>query len=297
MLRRIRALLRSPYPLDSTRLSLLLHGLGSGLFVTLFFFVFGPFGFPLLPQAPRLALYAGYGAVTALAIVANGLLLPLLLPRLFREEGWTLLRQVLWMGWVTLTIGLGAYALSGFVCAHFAMPADWVRLRTIVVDTFIVAVFPIVVISLANSARLLRRNLQVVGEANQRLEGSRPPRAAKPGAPPRVELVAENGKDVLRLDLDDLLFIQAEENYVRVHARGEKPQPLLRSSLAAVERQLRPFQPRLFRCHRAFIVNLERIAKVEGNAQGLSLTLQDFPTVVPVARRYVGEFRRLIREL
>lgn len=297
MLRRVRGLLQSPYPLDSTRLSLLLYALGSGLFVTLFFFIFGPFGFPLLPQAPRLALYAGYGVVTALAVAANGLLLPLLLPRLFREQGWTLLRQMLWMGWVTLTIGLGAYLLSGAVCARFAIPADWVRLRTIVVHTFIIAVFPIVVINLANSARLLRRNLRVVGEANQRLEGSRPPKPAKPEAPPRLQLVAENGKDVLRLDLADLLCIQAEENYIRVHARGEKPLPLLRSSLAAVERQLRPFRPRLLRCHRTFIVNLERIAKVEGNAQGLTLTLTDFPAVVPVARRYVGEFRRLIREL
>lgn len=297
MVRRIRALLRSPYPLDPARLSLLLYGLGSGLFVTLFFFLFEPFGFSLLPLAPRRALYLGYGAVTALAIMANGLLVPRLLPRLFREERWSLLRQTLWMGWVTLTIGLGAYALSGAVCAHFAMPVHWVRLRTIVLDTFVVSVFPIVVINLANSARLLRRNLQVVDEANRRLEGSCPRGTAKPEGSPRVELVAGNGRDVLLLDLADLLYIQAEENYIRVHARSGKPLPLLRSSLAGIERQLRPDYPRLFRCHRAFIVNLERIAKVEGNAQGLSLTLQDFTAVVPVARRYVGEFRRLIREL
>lgn len=294
---RVRALLQSPYPLDSTRLSLLLYGLGSGLFVTLFFFLFEPFGFSLLPPAPRRALYVGYGAVTALAIVANGLLLPLLLPRLFREERWSLLRQILWMGWVTLTIGLGAYALSGAVCARFSLPAHWVRPRTIVLDTFVIAVFPIVVISLANSARLLRRNLRVVGEANQRLEGSSPQGTAKPGAPTRLELVAGNGRDVLRLDLADLLFIQAEENYIRVHARSGKPLPLLRSSLAGIERQLRPYYPRLFRCHRACIVHAAQIVRVEGNAQGLRLTLKDTPETVPVARRYVPEFRRLIRGL
>ena len=90
------------------------YGLGSGLFVSLFFTVFEPFGFALLPEAPRRALFIGYGLVTGLAIVLNGLLLPRLAPRFFREENWSLGRQILWMGWVTLIIGLGSLsALRG----------------------------------------------------------------------------------------------------------------------------------------------------------------------------------------
>ncbi len=72
---------------------------------------------------------------------------------------------------------------------------------------------------------------------------------------------------------------------------------LLRSSLTRIERQLRPFYPRLFRCHRAYIVNSARIVKVAGNAQGLKLTLKDAAAAIPVSRRYVDEFRRVIRDL
>ena len=90
--------------------------------------------------------------------------------------------------------------------------------------------------------------------------------------------MAENNKDTFRVALADLLYIQAEENYVQVYYKGEKPgRVLLRSSLTRIERQLRPFYPRLFRCHRAFIVNTAQIARVEGNAQGLKLTLKDTP--------------------
>ena len=299
MIRKLWAVLESPYPADSSSLSFAFYGLGSGLFVGLFFTTFEPFGFSLLPESPRRALFIGYGMVTGLAIVANGLLAPRLRPRFFREENWNLGRQILWMCWVTLTIGLGCYLLSGAVCARYGLSSDWVRLRTIVLDTFIIAIFPITVINLANYARLLHRNASVVREANLRLEdpASRPqPEERK--APPAVELVAENGKDTLRVALDDLLFIQAEENYVQVHYRGNKPgRVLLRSTLTRVERQLRPFYPRLLRCHRARIVNTTQIAKVDGNAQGLKLTLKDAAVVIPVARRYVDEFRRVIRGL
>jgi hypothetical protein len=299
MIRRIWAVLKSPYPADSSSLSFIFYGLGSGLFVALFFAVFEPFGFSLLPEAPRRTLFIGYGLVTCLAIVVSGLLLPLLRPRFFREENWSLGRQILWMGWVTLGIGLGCYLLSGAVCARYGLYAGWVRLQPIVLDTFFIAIFPITVINLANYALLLRRNTQVVREANLRLEHpAAQPQPGKPVAPDTVVLVAENNKDTFRVALDGLLFIQAEENYVQVHYLGEKPgRVLLRSSLTRIERQLRPHYPRLFRCHRAFIVNSSRIARVAGNAQGLKLTLTDAAALIPVARRYVAEFRRMIQDL
>ncbi|MBN2345613.1 MAG: LytTR family transcriptional regulator DNA-binding domain-containing protein [Candidatus Aminicenantes bacterium] len=299
MMPRAREVLGRPHPFEPTPAANLLYGLGCGLFVFLFFAAFEPFGFFLLPEAPRRALYVGYGLVTGLAIALNGLLLPRLLPRLFREERWSLGRQILWMGWVTLTIGLGCYLLSGALCAQYGLSAHWVRMRVIVLDTFLIAIFPITLICLADSARLLQRSARVVAEANRHLERpAAPPPAAGAGSMPQVRIVGENDRDAWCVALDDMLFIQAEENYVRLHACGEKPgPPLLRSSLTRVERQLRPFYPRLFRCHRAYVVNTGQIAGVGGNAQGLRLSLKDSAAVVPVARRYVNEFRRVIPSL
>jgi hypothetical protein len=298
MIRKLWAILKSPYPAKWSSFSDLWYGLGSGLFVFLFFATFEPFGFSLLPQAPRRALFIGYGLATCLAIALNGLLLPRLRPRFFREENWSLGRQILWMCWVTLVIGLGCYLLSGAVCAHYGLSASWVRLRTIVLDTFFIAIFPITVINLANHARLLRRNSRIVQEANLHLEQPATRPLPEKALSPQVELVAENNKDSLRVALADLLYIVAEENYVQVHYKSEKPvRMLLRSSLTRIERQLRPFYPRLFRCHRTYIINSTQIVKVAGNAQGLKLTLKDESAVIPVARRYVGEFRRVIQDL
>jgi len=290
MMRTLRRALSEPYPVEPSGFSPLLYALGTGLFIFLFFAAFQPLGFSLLPAAPRRVLFAGYGLVTALAIAANGLLLPRLLPGLFREEKWTLGRQLLWMAWIILGVGLGAYALSAAVCARFGLPAGWVRPQTIVLDTFLIGIIPVTVILLADASRLRRRNAAAVAEAN-RLLGQPPPAAAAE----LVEIVAENGKDRLRLPLGELLAVQSEENYIRVHvAAGASPPPLLRSSLGRVETQLRPLSPLLFRCHRAWIVNLSRIARVAGNAQGLKLSLSGGNAIVPVARRYIGEFRRVL---
>lgn len=297
MLRRFWATLSSPYPYESSAASALSYGASCGLFVFVFFSVFEPFGFNLMAPAPRRLLFAGYGLVTGLAIVANDRLLPLLWPRFFREENWSLLRQILFMSWVTLVIGLGCHLLTVLIFRGQGLLAP--SLPQIVLFTFFIAVFPITIINLANHARLLRRNARVVQETNRRLAApAQPPPPAGSGAAPCVELVAENDRDTLRVAMSDLLYIQAEENYVQVHFKGEKPgRALLRSSLTRIERQLRPFHPRLFRCHRACIVNLAQVARADGNAQGLKLTLKDDAAVIPVARRYVPEFRRAIREL
>ncbi len=299
MIRRVWNILKSPYPADEPPYADVVYGLACGLFVTLFFIAFEPFGFNLVPSAPRRAIFIGYGVITCLAIIVNSRLLPLLAPRFFREESWQTGKQILLMSWVTLVIGLGSFFLTEAIFRRHGLSTRWLRLWPVVLFTFFVAVFPVTVIILLNYARLLRRNARVVQEANRQLEHPAvPPRPGERKTPASVVLVAENNKDTFRVALDDLLFIQAEENYVQVHYRGDKPgRTLLRSSLTRIERQLRPFFPRLLRCHRAFIVNTSLIANVAGNAQGLKLTLKDTLVIVPVSRRYVDEFRRVIRDL
>jgi DNA-binding LytR/AlgR family response regulator len=45
-----------------------------------------------------------------------------------------------------------------------------------------------------------------------------------------------------------------------------------------------------FRCHRAFIVNLDKIEQVEGNAQGYKIKLQGAENLIPVSRNLNREF-------
>lgn len=66
------------------------------------------------------------------------------------------------------------------------------------------------------------------------------------------------------VDVEDIDWIQAADNYVTVHARGREH--LLRETLAALERQLDP--SRFVRIHRSTIAALDRIAELQPSSHG-----------------------------
>jgi DNA-binding LytR/AlgR family response regulator len=103
----------------------------------------------------------------------------------------------------------------------------------------------------------------------------------------QLVLVAENGKDTLQLNPAGLLAIESSDNYCTVFyvKKGQLAKELLRSSLSRLENQLGEGAP-FARCHRSYVVNLDRVERVSGNAQGYKLHLLNGQLVVPVARKY-----------
>jgi DNA-binding LytR/AlgR family response regulator len=51
--------------------------------------------------------------------------------------------------------------------------------------------------------------------------------------------------------------------------------------------------PLYFRCHRAFIVNLDNVLDWKGNALGYQLTIRDYTQKIPVSRQKVKAFDQL----
>lgn len=52
--------------------------------------------------------------------------------------------------------------------------------------------------------------------------------------------------------------------------------------------------PFIIRCHRAFLVNIRMVVKVDGNSQGYKLNLEGCEEDVPVSRAYAKEVKALI---
>jgi two-component system LytT family response regulator len=103
-------------------------------------------------------------------------------------------------------------------------------------------------------------------------------RAAR--SPRRISLPL--GDRVLRLSADEIDWISAEDNYVRIH-RG-KETLLVRSTLNKLQRDFgcEPF----LRVHRSHIVNINRVREVQRSRNHqYSLILAD-GTAIPCSRRY-----------
>jgi two-component system LytT family response regulator len=93
------------------------------------------------------------------------------------------------------------------------------------------------------------------------------------------------------VDLRDVDWIAAEDNYVRLHTRGR--QYLHRGTLKALEEQLDPAA--FVRVHRSALVRIDRIAEIHaaGHGDG-NLVLRD-GTTVPLSRTWRERVRRALQ--
>jgi len=110
------------------------------------------------------------------------------------------------------------------------------------------------------------------------------------GAPDPIVVSYRGG--VLRIEIDDVVYFQAEQKYVTVcHSGGEA---LLEESLKSLEGRL---GERFFRIHRNALVSARRIVGLEKEADGRCLVrLDGSDQRLEISRRHLPEVRRWIRQ-
>jgi DNA-binding LytR/AlgR family response regulator len=97
-------------------------------------------------------------------------------------------------------------------------------------------------------------------------------------------------KGVLRISIkmENLLFLEASDNYVNIHYLNKEKVSrfMLRNSLKRLEEELRNTE--LIRCHRSYMVNFEKIKIIRKEKDGLVLEFDlPFATDIPVSKTYV----------
>ncbi len=110
---------------------------------------------------------------------------------------------------------------------------------------------------------------------------------------PADRITVRHRDRILVLPAEDVDWIAAEDNYVRVHARGASH--LLRESLSALEARLDP--GRFVRIHRSTLVNLARIASLEPLAHGEFRVHLTTGTQVVLSRRHRADLERRLGRL
>ncbi len=114
----------------------------------------------------------------------------------------------------------------------------------------------------------------------------------------QVQIATQVRQDDFSLQPEDLLYAKADGNYVTLTYLNDKTVTgqLKRISLAQLEAQLSNFSF-VFRCHRAYLVNLKHINKVAGNSQGYILTFNHGAGSVPVSRARLADFDKRYNEI
>jgi DNA-binding LytR/AlgR family response regulator len=298
-------LLDQPFP-TQTRAGTVRVAVFIGLFVAAFLLFFQPFGLQKIPGSNiKLLAIAGYGLVSFLCITLNAFLLPVLFPKFFVSERWTLKREISVTMVNFLTVGF-FNTLYTFLIFH--QPFSLYRLLYFEAITLVVGILPVSLIVLFRHNRLLSKNLKLAQEMNSELKPHfsnailQPANTAFIASPELLEATvihfsSETGAEQISIPKTDFLFAVTADNYVELHylENNLAKKSLIRSTLTRIE-ELLAAAPKMVRCHRAYLVNLEQVRNFSGNAQGLKLELNHTNELIPVSRKMVPEIKSLLHD-
>lgn len=283
----IWSILRQPYTVLDPPSAQIRSAGAIGLFVGFFLLIFQPFGLGEWQTDYKWLKILGFGFITFAFTALHFTLWPRLFPNFFAEKCWTVGRAVWFIILNVLIIAIGNFLYLGGL---LNLPFSWTSLGWMILVTLAVGIFPVIGTVLFGYIRRLREYRDSAATLKPRRlppQNQPLPITNNTADLPPITLLADNEKDILTLSPADLLFIESSDNYCTVYHiyNGKLRKPLLRSSLSRMENQLAAY-PHLVRCHRSFIVNLDKVERVTGNAQGYKLHLFGSELEVPVARRY-----------
>ena len=128
------------------------------------------------------------------------------------------------------------------------------------------------------------------------LQGSRPPAAhlaaASRQGKPLERIVVKDGPKVTVIPLDRMDWVQAQDDYVLLRTEGRNL--LKQQTLASLEAQLDA--GRFIRIHRSFILNLDRLVRVEQDAKEHREAVLRDGARLPVSRAGYQRLRELWEE-
>lgn len=280
--------LAKPYPADFSFLANVRVAAVYGLLIGMLLFLLKPFG--LGREANFLYHCLAYGSITFLCLFFIRSSFPLFASRWSKEQNWSIGKELVLAVLVLLLIGLANAIYTIF--AFEGGTEIWSQLlMRIMVSTVALGLLPIALVKLYVQNKLLSRHVQQAALVDTQLT---PQSVAEINT---VRVVAANEKAVFEHTADEVLVFVAEGNYVEVLFLQEQQltKQLIRQRLTEVEKQLS--SPSFFRCHRSYIVNLQQVQQVGGNARGYELRLGPEVPVVPVSRSKLAAFEVQLQQL
>ena len=281
----LKAKFQQPYPFYYRGSSLLLVMLVVFLMVWSFDFFFRPFHVNYGEHKMPYYLIAAIHACTPVILVF--ILSAGLRVGKVNTEHWTMGKEVLFIVVLLGCSGVGQWLIRDIIYdnpRNWSLGYLWEEVRNALLVGALLAGFVVPL----NLNRLRERNirkaltLQHLKTEDGKIHALREEK--------RIEL---RGTDTYHFNPDKLLFVRSEGNYCEIHSAlgGSVQKELVRLALRSFEQQMQEY-PDIIRVHRSYMVNLEKVQSVSGNAQGYRLKMEFGTEEVPVSRSYLAEFNK-----
>lgn len=178
---------------------------------------------------------------------------------------------------------LGGLMVAGLVLLVFSpyYIHEWVEANRYVLMWAEIVILTVIAVLFANEASEMRRRLEELSESEKR---------EIRGSAEMYNFYDEKGELKLSVKPDRLYYLEAADNYVKIHySNGGKIERLMiRNTLKNIEWRFR--DKGLVRCHRSFIVNLNKVQVLRRHEGDVLLDFgEERIPPIPVSKGYGGK--------
>lgn len=206
-------------------------------------------------------------------------------PATFSSKNWTVGKEIGFLFLILISISI----INFFVGRNVFYPEQNFEITTllkVILATFIVGVIPMIVVV----AFYLYFNQKRIAEKAITINESIPNKAIV-SKTKEYQLKGSGKYEIITLKLNQLLFIESIGNYCDIYfLENEEPKKVtFRAALISFTEEL-PVDL-ILKTHRSYLVNLNKVERVLGNAQGYQLFLRGFDDkTIPVSRANIEIF-------
>jgi len=260
-------LLKTPFPRPKF-LQYFIVALCTAASVSFILVVFQPFGTSSFKHDHKTLILLGYG-FCVLVTLSIYYFLSLNIIHKNRQSNWNIVYEGIDLLLVLLLSLLICYLYS---VAVLGRNLDFGQMLYFLGNAFCVAILPVIIciFYLYSRWKGVERSEIVTTDTSKSID--------------YFKLAGNNLRGPLNIPKSDIIYIQAQDNYVMMHLAGDdKPQRhILRSTLKKIYQELT--QEQFIQVHRSYIVNKSRIKNILGNKSKAKLQLDGIDNKVPVSR-------------
>lgn len=272
-------ILNSPFPFKTGKKEILQSSFFFGVFVFFFTLFFRTDQFNTDNNSIKGLYSFYYFLIVTLGMIINGAVNFYTTPK-ESIDNWKV-RQEIWVyGIHTITIAISVFFLSNLLQLTQLSVKHYLYS---VIATFIIGMIPLSIYTLFRCNKLLRTHLKDMQAIMAKLNTTEQENTT---TNPVIE--TKMGK----IPINDILAIESVRNYVII--RLPEKEIKYRSTIKQLEETLSPHS-KFVRCHRAFIINTQKIQNVEGNSQGLRLFVENSEHYIPVSRANIAKLKSAIK--
>jgi hypothetical protein len=291
------AFLRQTYPFSYGYGRNAKLALAIAAFTFVFLYSFDPIGISNGVKFGVLWVTLGYGLIAGLSFLIYFGLFVELTKNSKLVDNWTVGRELLLYSGLFLMVGI----INSSLRPVFYEGEHGLNLQILISDvsnTFKIGFVILGVLTWLNIGYLIRTNeakAEIVQLFLRKTDRQTRTKAKKKAPPKTISVTSQY--DEVEIDPSNTVFVMASGNYVEIYTEreGKLERTLKRITLKSVEDALTENSP-LLRVHRAYLVNVDMVEDVSGNAQGYQLRLKGTEIQVPVSRSYLAEFNDQVAE-